>query len=428
MLLAKIKFVLSNETLRNGAFFTLFSFINKGMNFILLLLLAKYISPTEYGYWSLFGTVVMFIGYFMAMSTEGYIPISYFQEGIKGVKKTVGCILFTTLIALCTLVSILTFFKENLEQSLKLPWQYLYLSIGIAFFTVFFNVCLNYFRIKKKITLYGLISCGSAFLTLVLSILFVKALFMGWQGCALAQFLSIALCGFAGLSYFIFSNKISLPNKTHWKTMLCWGIPLIPHLATQFTRLGCDRYIIEYYYSIDDVGLFSFAFTLATAISTIGYGFNEANSINVYEILGNKEISFKEKITLLNRQKINMFLVCLCGSIVIVLLGYFLIPIFLPKYTAATTFFFLLAIYAFLQCIYYLYTNFLFYFKKTKLLMAITVSFAFIHLFLSLALTRHSIYYTCLAYCFTQLGVVFFIRKSVAKELKEKITLKKRSF
>ena len=82
MLWTKIKSIIKNETLRNGAFFTLFSFVNKGMNFVLLILLARYISPTEYGYWSLFGTITMFLGYFMAMTTEGYISISYFQEGI----------------------------------------------------------------------------------------------------------------------------------------------------------------------------------------------------------------------------------------------------------------------------------------------------------------------------------------------------------
>lgn len=410
-----------NETIRNGSLFTFFSFINKGTNFILLVLLAKFITPTEYGYWSLFGTVVMFIGFFMAMTTEGYISISYFQEGMAGVKRTFGCIFFTTLIVSSILLSGLTLLKESFEQALKIPWQYLYLSIGIAFFTVFFNVCLIFFRVKKKISLYGLLSCGNALITFGLSIFFVKHLFMGWQGCALAQFLSIALFGFIGLNYFLISKKFSSPNKAHWITLLCWGIPLIPHLATQFIRLGCDRYIIEHYYSIDDVGLFSFAYTLAMAISTIGYGFNEANSVNVYEILANKELASKEKIALLNRQKKNISLVFICGFIITILLGIILIPVFLPKYTPATTYFLLLAFYALLQCLYFLYTNFLFFFKQTKTLMYITFSFAVMHLILSLSFTQFSLYYTCFAYCVTQLGVVLLIRRKSKKLLQKEL-------
>ena len=421
MLWTKIKSIIKNETLRNGAFFTLFSFVNKGMNFVLLILLARYISPTEYGYWSLFGTITMFLGYFMAMTTEGYISISYFQEGMEGVKKSFSCILLTTLIVSSILFSTTTLLRDYLQQTLELPWQYLFLAIGIAFFTVHSNVCLDFLRIKKKIALYGLFSCGSAFLVFGLSIVLVKFFLMGWRGCVQAQFFSILLFGIIGLCYFLFSKKIALPNKAHWKTMLCWGIPLIPHLATQFIRLGCDRYIINHYYSIEMVGLFSFAYTIAMAISTIGYGFNEANSVNIYEILGDKKLKPNEKINLLNKQKKNMLVVYLCGSVATILISIFFIPFFLPKYTSAIGYCVILSIFAFLQCLYFLYTNFLFFFKQTQSLMRITFSFAIMHFVLSILLTHYSLYITCCIYCITQLGVVFFVQKKTIKTITEKL-------
>lgn len=129
----KVKQLINNETLRNGVFFTVFSFINKGINFFLLILLAKYITPTEYGYWSLFGTILMFLGYFMAMSTEGYISISFFKEGITGVKNTFSCILSTTLIVSSFLFCVTFLLKDHLQQAFDLPWQYICLAIGIAF-------------------------------------------------------------------------------------------------------------------------------------------------------------------------------------------------------------------------------------------------------------------------------------------------------
>ena len=39
-----------NKTLLNGAMFSIFSFINRGFSFILLLVLAKFFTPKEYGY------------------------------------------------------------------------------------------------------------------------------------------------------------------------------------------------------------------------------------------------------------------------------------------------------------------------------------------------------------------------------------------
>ncbi len=424
MLVSKVKFFLSNETLRNGVFFTLFSFINKGVNFILLLLLARFISPTEYGYWSLFGTIVMFIGYFIAMTTEGYITISYFQEGMAGVKKSFSCILLTTLIVSGILFSITTLLREYLQQISELPWLYLYLAIGIAFFSVYSNIFLNFLRIKKKLALYGIFSCSSAFLVFGLSIILVKYFLMGWHGCIQAQFFSALLFGVIGLCFFLFFCGVGEPSKKHWVAMLCWGVPLIPHLAAQFLRLGCDRYIINYYYSVETVGLFSFAYTLAMAISTIGYGFNEANSVSIYEILGDKKLTSKEKILLLNKQKKSILLVYLCGLTATVVLSIFLVPVFLPKYTSAISYCLILSIFAFFQCVYFLYTNFLFFFKRTNTLMHITFSFAVIHFILSILLTRYSLYITCCIYCFTQLGVVLFVRKNAIEAIKKELKLK----
>ena len=424
----KIKFIVNNETLRNGVFFTIFAFINKGVNFILLLLLARYITPTEYGYWSLFGTIVMFIGYFIAMTTEGYISIAYFQEGMEGVKKSFSCVLLTTLIVSGFLFSITALSKEYLQEILDLPWQYLFLAIGIAFFTVYSNICLDFLRIKKKIALYGIFSCSSAFLVFGLSILFVKFYLMGWQGCVQAQFISAFLFGSIGLCYFLFSKKIGTPNKKHWAMMLAWGIPLIPHLATNFIQLGCDRYIINFYHNVEQVGLFSFAYSLSVAIMMIGSGFNDANSVSIYEILGNKTIPSKEKITLLNAQKKNIFLVYLFSTIAVIILCYILTPLFLPQYIPSIRYFFFLSIYAFLQCIYYLYTNFLFFFKQTKKLMTITFSFSILHLVLSLIFTQSSIIYTCIVFCVSQLGVVIFVRKQAITTLEENMSCNIKNF
>ena len=81
----------SNKTLLKGGLFSLYSFVNKGFSFILLLILANYIVPAEYGYLSLFSTVVMVLGYFMALSSEGYMSVAFFHEGESGIKKTFSC-------------------------------------------------------------------------------------------------------------------------------------------------------------------------------------------------------------------------------------------------------------------------------------------------------------------------------------------------
>ena len=78
MILDKIvqkKKAIESSSLVNGALFSLYSFINRGISFFLLLILANYITPSEYGYLSLWGTVISVIGFSIAMGTDGYFEI-----------------------------------------------------------------------------------------------------------------------------------------------------------------------------------------------------------------------------------------------------------------------------------------------------------------------------------------------------------------
>ena len=86
-----------NKTMRNGALFASFSFLNKGFGFLLLLILASFITPAEYGYLSLYTTVLMVVGYFIALSSEGYMDVAYFQDKKNGVKNTFSCVFFLSL-------------------------------------------------------------------------------------------------------------------------------------------------------------------------------------------------------------------------------------------------------------------------------------------------------------------------------------------
>ena len=81
--------------------------------------------------------------------------------------------------------------------------------------------------------------------------------------------------------------------------MLFWGIPLIPHSASNFFRQGCDRYIINAYYDISEVGLFSFALTLCNIIIMVGVGFNQVNSVNIYKIAAKDPLIKDNVITII---------------------------------------------------------------------------------------------------------------------------------
>jgi O-antigen/teichoic acid export membrane protein len=408
---AKIISLKDNKSMKNGTLFSLFSFINRGFSFLIILVLASYITPAEYGYLSLFGTVVMVIGYLMAMSIEGYLSVTYFKDGSGGIKKAFSCILFTSLIVASFLLVIISLYGEKIGELLNLNKSILYFAVIICFFTVFTNVNLDLYRIQEKVKIYGVFSCTNAILNFAISILFVKTFLLGWQGRVYAQAICFSLFGIIGILSFASRGYLSLPDKNFWKGMLAWGVPLIPHLATTFIRQGCDRYIINYSYSIEDVGLFSFALNMANIIGMIGVGFNQINSVNIYKTLSNNSLDVELKRQHLKKEKDFIFKIYMVSSIFVAFGICIFTPILLPKYAGSVPYMPLLALSSFLHCLYYLYTNFLFYYNKTKTIMLVTLSCSIIHLILSLLLTRYSLYLTCIVYCVSQLLIFLFIKK-----------------
>lgn len=409
----------SNTTLIKGGLFSIYSIINRGFSFLFLLILANYITPSEYGFLSLFNTFLMLVGYFIAFSTEGYISISYFKEKKEGVTKSLSCIIFNSLIVSLLFLIILLLYGNVLAELLHLPLSVLYMSIIICFFTLVVNVYLDLFRVQEKIQQYGVISITNASSNFILSLVLIVVLSMGWTGRVYAQMLCYAVLGSIALFSFLKNGLVKKIDWKHWKSMIIWGMPLIPHLATNFIRQGCDRYIINYCYSIDEVGYFSFALNLANIIVMIGGGFNQSNAVDICRILGDKEMSIRDKERHLMNQKSTLFRIYTLSALIIVILVSFFVPIIFPKYEQSVFYFILLAVYAYFFCIYLLYTNFLFFYEKTKSIMYVTFSCSFLHLSLSLLLTNLSLYVTCFIYCFSQALIAYLIRNKASKVMRD---------
>lgn len=411
-----------DKSMVNGILFSLFSFINRGFSFLLLLILAKFIAPKEYGYLSLYMTVTMVIGYFMAFSTEGYFSLSYLRYGVEESKKVFTNIFATTILVSIFFLLCLLIGGEFLSNALSLPLRCLYIGVLGVFLSVYVNTNLEYFRIQEQVKTYGIFSCGNAILNFVITIVFVKALLWGWEGRVYALTLCSALYGIYAFVFFIKRGFLTKIDKKVWKEMLFWGIPLIPHLSTTFLKQGCDRYIINYFYSTEEVGIFSFALNLTTIITMVGFGFNQSNSVSIYKVCGSKKTANDEKMNILQRQRKKYLILYSIISVLIVVLCMLLMPLIIPNYAPSVTYLPVLGMYGLLVCYYLVYTNYLFFYKKTRELMCITLGTSLLHLGLSLALTRFSLYYTSMIYCLSQILVVLLVRKIALKSLQENLS------
>ena len=105
--------LLGNKLLLKGALFSFFSFFNQGASFLLLIILANYIAPSDYGTLSLFNTIISFLGFVVSLSTHGYITISFFKKDEKKFKQDYTLIFLITFAVATFFAFLLLFFTST---------------------------------------------------------------------------------------------------------------------------------------------------------------------------------------------------------------------------------------------------------------------------------------------------------------------------
>ena len=411
-----------SKTARNGGMFAIFSFVNKGVSLLIMMVLARYIGTGEYGALSIFNTFVMFLGYFVGLSTAGYFSVSYFKKTKEEFKEDFTAIcLITVFISLFILVAFLIS-SQWLSDVVKVSVNLLFIGLLISFANIFVGLNLDYLRVLEKVSLYGCLSCGFALLNLGLTLYLVINRGSGWEGRVYAQAICDILFGLIALIWFTKDHLFStLPKWKSYKTIIIWGLPIIPHLATQWMKQGLDRYIINGYFSLSEVGVFSFALNLMSMVTMIGIAFNQTNSVNIYQTLSSESLSKEEKSLALHRKERMFNLLYVAATVAIIVVGCVMVPFVMPNYVVSLPFFMILSVSGLLQCMYLVYCNYLFYYDNTKQLMLITFGTSVVHVVLSLFLTRYSLYLTSVIYVVTQLIVTGLVYLQSRKLIKEKL-------
>ena len=409
-----------NSTIYRGALFSLFSFFSRGLNFILILVIAKFLPPDDYGTLSLFTTVLTLFGYIICLGSEGYMSVAYFKTNNDMFKRVLSIICLIPLIILLILSCILYIISCFTPSFLGLGIMDISWALLFSFFNIYVFLYLDYYRITDKINNYGLVSCSNAFLNFVITLGLIIFFKYGWYGRVYAMGITSALFALFAICFFYKKSLLTVNGltSTEFKDIVKWGGPLIPHHASIWIKQGCDRYIIESYFSTYSVGIFSFALNLSSILTMIGVAFNSSNSVDIYKSLSQNELVAIDVMRSYLKRMLWLYLIIL---LLILLLVIVFVPLILPEYVSSLNYCYLLLPCSYLQCVYFLYCNYLFYYGKNSLIMTITFSSAIIHLLLSLLLTQYSLMFTSLIYIISQLIITIFIRISVSKVLKNVI-------
>ncbi|OGK17354.1 hypothetical protein A2774_04105 [Candidatus Roizmanbacteria bacterium RIFCSPHIGHO2_01_FULL_39_12c] len=310
----KYKFILNFGSLNIS------SLINKTLNFILFVFLIRYLSPEDYGTYTLVWTQAAIFSPFVDLGTTSYGLIDLPTEKKQKFLTMHNLRLFVSLIAfVLTIASGLALFKDNPKII-----NYLALTSFIIFSNMWSGSYLILNALRGK--LYNSAMVSILFnLVLICSLIVLMIFFRSLAVIFLAVFLFYSLYS---LINYLLIRKDFTPLKfkldfAAWKKLLrkSYLYVLIGFFAGIYFRL--DLYLLKILKSEAEVGIYSSGFKFFEALMFVAASYNITRIPIFARIIKNSRSKFLE---LVGKDLIALLTV----GITILLSVYFLSPVFLP--------------------------------------------------------------------------------------------------
>jgi len=277
-----------------SAVYGLANFGIRALNFLLLPLYTRYLSPTDYGQISLAETFAAFLSLVIALGFDTAIERMYFQhlDQPKVLASYLGSALkFALAATACAILLTVTTGRpifHTFAPHLDIPYRFLIWAIITSASAQFLQYQLVIFQSQGRAKSYGVLSVASFLITASLAVGLVVFAGQGASGMLLGK-LAAALIGLI-VVLFLFSPVLCAPFRWQYvRETLALGIPLVPHQLMAGGLMAADRFILSYYRDLREVGLYSIAYTFGGVMSLVTMSLSQAWAPIYYELARKNE-------------------------------------------------------------------------------------------------------------------------------------------
>jgi O-antigen/teichoic acid export membrane protein len=250
------------------AIYGLANALTASLSFILTPLYARNLAPADFAIVTLFTITATFAATLFQFGTGTAIFRSVIQREIDK-KIVLSTAFYFTLSLILPFLGILWLLSPTISGVLfgDLPSRapLLWMAFLTAALDAMVTIPQAKLRIEEKSILYSLLACGNFILGVFLNIFFVVAVKMGIQGIILANLLR-------AVSYCIVSIFVLIPDLrpiftiTEVKELVRFGAPLIPISIFALILSVADRYFLQYYSSLTEMGIYSVGYKLGSLL------------------------------------------------------------------------------------------------------------------------------------------------------------------
>ncbi len=349
--------------------------------FLMLPILTTYLSAEDYGVLSLIEVSILFLAPFITLNINSAINVEYFKLSHNELRNYVSNALLLSFFAGSVLFVLMVLLKYPISNALHLDSILVTWLPIFALLRVISSVVLGLYQVSeqpKKFALYTLIQTLIDFaLSFVLVVFFTNGYLGRLEGIYAAFFIASIYGLFILYKTGYLTKKITF---TYTKEILSYGVPLIPHVLGGIILAMSDRYFISYFIGNESVGYYTVAYQMAALMLLVSISINQAWMPMLYKFLSNYQ---ENKKTIFNVTLYLALLYTVCGVVIYLLSDLIFSLLVDEKFHSAKEYFPILLIAFVFQSYYYLFTNFLFFHKKTALLAKLTFISAIINIILN---------------------------------------------
>jgi len=373
-----IGIVKNSSLIRTSGIYTVSSFFNAAIPFLLLPYLTSVLSQNDYGVITMFTSVLGFVIPFISINTAAAIARSYYNKEVVLTIYIANCLLIIT-IGFVLLLVMFIFFQDYISLNTGIPSLWLILIPFVAISKTMNSITLILWQVRQKALFYGIFQILITLTNLGLTFIFIYYADIKWEGRLGAIMSSVIL-------FSIFSFIILLKNKDvkfklntdYIKHALKFGGGLIPHAIGAMLIMVTNRLFLTRMVSLEEAGLYGVASQIASAIVFVTIPFNTAFVPWLYGKLSLNKNSIKKNIV---KFTYIYFLLLTIGGILLYYVSPFIFTVFIDSnFSAAIKYCpWIIAGFVF-QGMYFMVTNYISYTEKTYVQAAITITIGCLNL------------------------------------------------
>lgn len=369
------------KLMRSMSYYTGTAVLNGAVPFLLLPVLTRHMTPSDFGLIAAVAAYIALLSPAIVMGLPTLFSVDFNRLGRPDLRRKSAAWLGLVLTFGISFIAAAWLFRERLAIPLAMPAAWVPVVPVLALFSFIPQWASVMFRVADRPKSFAAYETVQAMLQLATAFIFVVPLGMQWEG----RIWSMLLCGIvaniAGILCLRPYLTLAIPRQVDLQEAVKFGFGLLPHsIFSHLIRLT-DRLFVIHFIGLAAAGQFAVGWQVASIMLVLLSTFNQAWTPYLFKALEGADKQDRRDLVILS-YKIALCFVALFA--LINALSPLIFKIFISKeFHEAQRFVpFITVAYLFMG-FYMLFTDYIFYSKKTHLLSILTTANALINLILS---------------------------------------------